>query len=473
MLGLCAAAVAVRMSTNRSVWIDEAISVHEASQPYGQMLHLLRATDVHPPLYFTLLWATIHAAGSTAEDIVRIPSLVPGAALVAVSFYAARDIWDRRTARFAGVIAVIGPAAVWYSQDARMYALFMLFSTVAAWMLVRMLRRLRWREFSLFTLSCAALMWTQYDTVLVVATLMLIFAGVGVRRLARQREWRLLLAAVGSAVLVAAMCVPLLSWISQQYQHTKGLTAAVPAQAGQSTTTTSPHAHLNAYSLLADGVWAMFGYHSDQAMELINALWPALLLLVLVSLGRGTSRAGRVLGAVAIVPPAALFVVGQRRADLFDLRYFAATVPMLNLLLARLAASWMRGRFMRVLVPTLMIVALGCGLVDEQVNRTNPRVYDFRSAVQFVRSDAGPNDLLLYGPTYLSSELLYYRPGITTRPITGVPQTSGDPHVFVLGSFLNTKGAAGQVGTAVASLKQNRHLDRVMHFPNVTVWEFS
>ena len=96
-----------------------------------------------------------------------------------------------------------------------------------------------------------------------------------------------------------------------------------------------------------------------------------------------------------------------------------------------------------------------------------------RSAVQFVRANAGSGDLLLYGPTFLTSELDYYRPGITARPVTGVPQTAGRPHVFVLGSFLTKKGPAGQVGTAVASLKHDRHLVRKVTFPNVTVWEFA
>lgn len=470
VIPLCAVALAVRLSTDRSVWIDEAISVHEASQSYGQMLHLLRTTDVHPPLYFTLLWATIHGTGSTTETIVRIPSIVPGILLVAVSYYAARDIWGRRTARFAGVIAVIGPAAVWYSQDARMYALFMLFATLAAWMLVRILRAPRWREVIVFTACCAALLWTQYDTFFAVATLMLIFVGVGIRRLVRDRDWRIVLCAAASAAVVAAVCWPLIGWIAQQYGHTKGLTAAVPAQAGQSAAV-SPG--LNAYSVLADGVWAIFGYHSDQTMVLINALWPLLLLLVLASLGRGSSSGGRILAALAIVPPTILFIIGQRRADMFDLRYFSATVPALNLLLARLAASWVRGKFTKIAVPALVIAALSSGLVDEQVNSTNPRVYDFRSAVKFVRAQAGPNDLLLFGPSYLTSELEYYQPGITAKPITGVPQTEKFPHVFVLGSFLNLKGPAGQVGTAVSSLEHNRHLVRKVKFPNVIVWEFS
>jgi uncharacterized membrane protein len=470
VLGFCVLALVVRLSTDRSVWIDEAISVHEASQPYGQMLHLLRSSDVHPPLYFTLLWGVIHLTGSTAEVIVRIPSLLPGVALVAVAYYAARDMWDRRTARLAGLIAAIGPAAVWYSQDARMYALFMLFATIAAWMLVRILRRGSWRDLAVFTASCIALLWTQYDTVLPVGTLFAILAGVGVRRVVRERSWRLARQALVAGGAIVLSFVPLIGWVVQQYGHTSGLSATVPAQAGQGT---AAQPGLSAYSALANGVWAVVGYHSDHAMVLINAFWPLLILLVLASLGRGASTPGRVLAALAVVPPAILFVAAIHRNDLFDLRYFAATVPALNLLIARLAVSWARGRFTRIAVPLLLTVALGAGLVDEQINRSNPRVYDFRSAVQYVRDHSEPGDLLLYGPTFLTSELEYYRPGVTTKPVSGVPQTRGSKHVFVLGSFLNKAGPAGQVGTAVVSLKKHRHLVRTLHFPNVTVWEFT
>lgn len=469
VIGACLLGLAVRLATDRSVWIDEAISVHEASQPFGQMLHLLRSTDVHPPLYFSLLWGVIHLTGSTGELVVRIPSLVPGILLIAVAYGAAREFWDRRTARFAAVIAAIGPAAVWYSQDARMYALFMLFAAVAAWMLVRVLRRGRWIDLAWFTLGCAALLWTQYDTALPVATLFAILLGAAGYRAVRYRRWRLAAQAVSSAALVVVSFLPLVPWVLEQYRHTAGLSAAVPAQAGTGAATTPG---VNAYSALANGVWALFGYHSDEVMVLINAFWPVLILLVLAGLGRGGSMPGRVLAAVAIVPPVVLFAVAQKRSDMFDLRYFAATVPMLNLLLARMVATWARGRFTRTVVPLLLIVALSAGLVDEQINRSNPRVYDFRSAVAYVKAKAQTGDLLLYGPSYLSAELQYYKPGIVTRPITGVPQTNARPRVFVLGSFLNKKEIAGQVGTAVSSLEHNRHLVRVVHFPNVTVWEF-
>jgi len=207
-------------------------------------------------------------------------------------------------------------------------------------------------------------------------------------------------------------------------------------------------------------------------MLLIGAFWPVLLLLILAALGRGASVAGRVLGAVAVIPAALLFALAQRRADLFDLRYSAATVPAVNLLLARLAASWPRGRLTRRLVPATLVIGLAAGLIDEQVNSTNPRVYNFRGAIAYVRAHAHHGDLLLYGPSFLSAELDYYRPDIPTVPIHGVPRTPGRGHVFVLGSFLNERGPAGQVVTAVTSLGQHRRLIAEIHFPNVTVWEY-
>ncbi|HEY3737795.1 MAG TPA: glycosyltransferase family 39 protein [Jatrophihabitans sp.] len=470
VIGCAVLGLAIRIATDRSVWIDEAISVHEASQPYGTMLQLLRDTDVHPPLYFTLLWGVIHLTGSTTEAIVRLPSLVAGVLLVVVAYYAAREFWDRRSARYAAVIMAVGPAAVWYAQDARMYALFMLFTTLAAWMVVRVLRHGRWRDVGVFALACGLMLWTQYDTLLVVLTLLAALGGAAGYRWWRDHRNRALLwrslAASGAIVL---MTLPLLPLVLHQYQHTAGV-ASVPSQAGQAADTASQG--VNIYSALAGGTWALFGYHSDHVMLLINAFWPVLLLLVLGSLGRGRSVPVRVLALMALVPPAVLFALAQSRSDLFDLRYFSATVPALNLMLARMVASWPKGWFTRRAVPAVTAIALVAGLVDEQANSSNPRVYDFRSAVAYVRAHSEHGDLLLYGPQFLQPELEYYQPGMASAPIGPVGDTTAHPHVFLLGSFLNEKATSAAVGTTLYKLQHSRHEVAKVNFPNVTIWEF-
>ena len=48
--------------------------------------------------------------------------------------------------------------------------------------------------------------------------------------------------------------------------------------------------------------WALWGYHPDGITELLAAMWPLLLLLSLLLLGRGGSRQTMILAVAAITP---------------------------------------------------------------------------------------------------------------------------------------------------------------------------
>ena len=88
----------------------------------------------------------------------------------------------------------------------------------------------------------------------------------------------------------------------------------------------------------------MWGYHSDGVMEQIAALWPLLMLLALVVLGRGRSGPSVLLVALVVVPMAALFLIGSVKRDLFELRYFSGAVPAMLLLMARLVTATTKRR---------------------------------------------------------------------------------------------------------------------------------
>jgi len=129
---LTLAALAVRLLAMRGLWVDEAISVHQARMPLMAMLRDLRDTDVHPPLHHLLLWITVRVVG-TGEIAVRIPSLIAGALLVPAVHGLARELYGKRTAVLAATLTIVAPFAVWYSQEARMYSLFMLFAALSLW----------------------------------------------------------------------------------------------------------------------------------------------------------------------------------------------------------------------------------------------------------------------------------------------------------------------------------------------------
>src|SRR6185503_12703607 len=101
------------------------IEVAQARMPFGQMITRIAAGDLHPPLHHSLVWISIRLFG-TSEFAVRLPSLIAGVALVPVLFWVGRVCFDRRTGWVAATLAAVAPFGVWYSQEARMYSLFML-----------------------------------------------------------------------------------------------------------------------------------------------------------------------------------------------------------------------------------------------------------------------------------------------------------------------------------------------------------
>lgn len=479
--------IVCRMVVTRSIWVDEAISVRQAQLTYEAMMLTLRQDDVHPPLFATILWLLVHLTGSTAEWVVRLPSMLAGVAFIAVMYAMARDLWDRRTAVVAGFVAAIAPIPVWYSQEARMYAIWMLLVTLTAWAQIRILRRDEaggrrggtWRAWIVFCLGSVGLLYLQWFAVLVILTQHAIFAVTALRRRSVRlaRPW---LVCVG---VVVALFVPLVPFLADQI-HTVVASpdgGNAPGQTGAAASGVSTQAP-DIYAALADLIWAVWGYHSDSTMVQLGALWPLILLACFAALGRTRTRHGLVLVLIAVLPAAVLFLVGFEHRNFFELRYFTSTVPMLLLFLSRLAASWGRGPLTRTLLPLVVLASLAGGLADQQVNQSNPRTYNFRGAVAWVESRGESDDLLVYAPQFLNHELAYYRPGMKIEAADGFvpaslargrPPRDGRRSVFVFASFLDRPEIAAQVGKTLADLK-NSGAKQVYRYEvaNVTVWQF-
>ncbi|MEJ7648529.1 MAG: glycosyltransferase family 39 protein [Nakamurella sp.] len=472
-------AATLRLIVTRSIWLDEAISIQQAQQTFPDMIEQLQQNDVHPPLFAVILWAVVHLTGDTGEFVVRLPSMIVGILVVAIGYAMARDLWDVRTARIAGLVFAVAPVMVWYSQEARMYMFWVLFALLAAWAQLRILRRGRGSlaEWTTFVLSTVALLYTQWFALLPILVQHLVFAAALLSRStphrgALARRW-------GMSVLASlALFAPLLPYLWVQAGSVLSATSAAgtPGQTGSaasSATGTVP----DVYAVLANAIWSVWGYHSDAAMISLGALWPAAMLLVLASLGRGRTRTVTVLLMIGVVPALLLFVVGFQRRQLFELRYFTSLVPMVLLVLARMAASWGRGPIARVLLPLTIVASLVLGLVDQQINKSNPRVYDFRAAAQYVNTEGTAQDITVYAPSFLKDEIAYYAPRTSiTVASTFVPGRIPDlagRRIFVLGSFLDQQGVSAQVGKVLADLQNSGWEQRsVQSFANVTVWEF-
>ncbi len=470
MGGLCAVALLARVATTRGLWVDEAISVDQAQMPFGRMIDDMATTDVHPPLHHSLLWVTVRIFG-TSEFAVRLPSLIAGVALVPVMWWVGRVIYDRRTGWVAAILAAIAPFCVWYSQEARMYSLFMLLAAVAVGAQVQAIRRGRTADWVVYGVATALMLWTQYFALLPIAVQQVAFGWVIWRERRRPGRWKSLLKGWALATFIVVIVVlPMLPILQGQLEAYGNRGAGlVPGQAGAGSSAIG--GNISIYAVGANLIWALLGYHADGAMVQLAALWPLLMLLALVMLGRGRSGRSLLLLALVVAPMAALFLVGSLKRDLFELRYFSGAVPAMLLLVARVVTSTTRRTLTLVATAGAMTAVMLLGLVDQQVNGANPRLYDFDGAFEKITAEARPGDVVLYEPSYLAEVVDYYAPGIDAEPVgSAIPQGAG---VWVLATdrVVDAEDTSARLGTELSELQQQRTLVKSFRLPNVRVWE--
>lgn len=470
--GLCALGLLLRVAVDRGLWADEAISVDLARRSFPGMIEQLRTVDVHPPLHSVILWFTTRLLG-TSELAVRLPSMLFGAAIVPALFMAGRSLYDRRTGMAAAALGAVAPLLVWYSQEARMYSLFMLLAVVALWGQVQAVRRGRLADWAIYATASAALVWTHYFSILFIAVQQAAFVVVAWRawrRGDRQQATRLVKGWLGCLVVIGAAISALVPFIGDQVAgYGQRRAAQAPSNAGAAATASPGGVSL--YGALANVVWALIGFHADRTMAQVVALWPLGMLFALVALGRRRSAASSLVVAATVVPPAVLYLAAIRKPDLFELRYFAATAPLLVLLAARLL-SVVACRRLALPVATVVVASvLVVGLSDQQLNGANPRAYDFRAALAEVGRRAGPDDVLLYAPPYLAPVVNYYADEVTAEPIGATPPPGGTVFVMATMRTAEERGTAAKVAAELARLAEDRDVVDRFDRANVRVWE--
>lgn len=162
MLLLLAVAAGLRLYKidAQSLWYDEGNSARIAERSV-ELIIAGAAGDIHPPLYYLLLkfWRVLFGSGEAA---LRSLSAACGVLTVLLAQRTGRLLAGERAAWAAGVLTAIAPLAVYYGQEARMYALLALFAALSSWALFHMLRAQRPLWTALLALATAGGLWTHY-----------------------------------------------------------------------------------------------------------------------------------------------------------------------------------------------------------------------------------------------------------------------------------------------------------------------
>jgi uncharacterized membrane protein len=457
------AGLGLRLAVPRGIWLDEAISIHQAHLSLHDLFENLYYGDRHPPLHHLSLWLTVRTFGDS-EFALRLPSLIAGTLVIPAIYELGRELYDRRTGLIAAAFIAVSPLLVWYSQEVRMYAFVTLFGVLALLTQLRVIRNASMLNWAAYVLTTLALLWSHYFGLLLIGVQQVIFVVVLIQRWRSGAPVRALgLGFAFSAAVLVMQLVPLVVFAHNQFQSTH-------AAAGSPSGTYDP---LSFYTVLANMAWALFGYHPDTTTELLAAMWPLLILLSLLLLGRGGSRQTLMLGVAALVPLVLLLVVSAFDPELFEVRYFLIVVPLLLLLIARLITGWIRKPRARLLVAGGFAAILLIGLGDQQLNKGNPRLFDFRGAIDHIKADAGPRSVVFYEPPDMRYVMEYYAPDLRSEPLrAAVPRrTKGGP-VFVLASFQKNKQFFNETNKKVGQFDFFRKRTHRYTEPLTIVWEW-
>ncbi|HET8815233.1 MAG TPA: glycosyltransferase family 39 protein [Solirubrobacterales bacterium] len=175
---------------------------------FGHAMDAVGFSESAPPLYYALAWLWTQLTG-TSEWGLRSLSAVAGVVTIPVVYLIGRELRARRTGLLAAALVAVNPMLVWYSQEARAYALLALFCALSLLFTVRALHDGRRRDFTFWGIASALALATHYFAVFpVLAEVVLLL----------RRRGRAVLAGLWIVVLAA---VPLgaLAYHQMSYGH--------------------------------------------------------------------------------------------------------------------------------------------------------------------------------------------------------------------------------------------------------------
>jgi mannosyltransferase len=202
LAGLTAVGLAVRIpGVGQSLFGDELFTYDTAAVgSLGDLIHAVRTTEVSPPGFFVVVWLARRIGD--AQVWLRLPSLLCGVATIPLVFAVGRRLVGSPGALLAAGFATLSPFLVWYSAEARGYALLALLVLASTWALLVALERGGVWRWALVSVLVAGALLTHYTAGFVVVAQAL--WALWVRR-DRARE---VLVAMGVAFGLVAIWLP-------------------------------------------------------------------------------------------------------------------------------------------------------------------------------------------------------------------------------------------------------------------------
>lgn len=398
------------MLGQQSLWFDEADIVVRAQRPWSEVLSTFTAQGENGPLYNVLLASWVRLVG-ISEIAVRFPSAVAGILALPTIYLLARRLAGAQAGLVAAGLLAISPYHIWYSQEAKMYAIVTLLALVSTLLMIEGLDSGDRRVWAGYVVVTTIMFYTHVAAVLV-------FAAQALFVLVTYQKWKTQRKTL--AVVAAALTVP---YLPIAVWALKVVGGDVPTW----------HADITIVDAIRI-IGVKFATFRSTADVEFRSGWLYFLVAVgaaLWLLGKPSRRTvGLLLVSLTLVPGFGIWLVSLRNSVFSDRYIIAALPPYLILIaigIAYLARS-NRGVVPAMVLATLLVAYTWFPVSD--VNRsTIAQKEDWRSAYARVAEQAEPDDVFLLHPGYMISTLAYYgqrNDDLSGHPVGTIPSFAPD-----------------------------------------------
>jgi uncharacterized membrane protein len=214
VVGLTALGAVLRFATLgvQAYHHDEIVTASRVLRVgFSHAMDAVGFSESAPPLYYALAWIWTQFAG-TGEWGLRSLSAAAGVATIPVAYLIGRELRGARAGVIAAALVAVNPMLLWYSQEARAYALLGLFCALSLLYCVRALQaedRDEKRDFVLWGVFSALALATHYFAVFPLVAKILLLA---------RRRGRAILRGLWIVALAVALLAPL-AYHQMSYGH--------------------------------------------------------------------------------------------------------------------------------------------------------------------------------------------------------------------------------------------------------------
>ncbi len=357
----------------------------------------IKHAEITPPLFFVLSWLTTQIGH--APELVRAPSLVAGILTIPAVYLVGVRTVGRPAAALAAALTALSPFMIYYSSEARSYAVMMLLTTLSTFAMLRAIETRRARWWVAYAVCSCGAFYTHYTSafLLLGQLLWLLWAHREARRPA-------LLANLGAAAGVLPWASGLINDLNSP---TERILSALSPFTPDAVRVSLEHWAVGFPYVESGGLRGLPGTAALLLLGLAAALAVTGIGWRLVT-GDADVRADAWRGArdrrlilvlvLALAVPVGEAIVSAVSTHLFGVRNLAASWPGLALAWAALLAA--SGPRLRIVTGALAVAAFGLGAVKMlAVHYQRPA---FASAAAFVEQRARPGDVVIDGTGVLS-----------------------------------------------------------------------